>query len=555
MFKPTIFDVPTTPRLINLLQEVREGIILIPDFQRPFVWDDQQRLDLFDSISRGLPIGGFMLWRTSKHSLKVYENLGPFGFKHRKERSSSDRRYLLDGHQRLTTLYAALNVSESDKLSKDDASYNELKPIYYDSSVRDEEGSATGEGKKNPEPKFVIPRKKDKIPNTWLPLSLLFSGRKLWEFVEKLRKEDKHDEADRCTELAEVFKDYSIPLVPLVTEDMDLVTRCFVRLNRGGSKMKESHMLRALTSTSEELDPIDQQFETLRSELSRYGSWSELDDQVLINALKIQYRIQIYGDTEKLHDKLEHEGYDKALKTFGRSVITAVRVLADLGIRGAQALPYQYHLIALADAARSCPFDMMKAKRAKLRKWLYATMYTSYTVGQVAALRKSGEHIKNIIERDADPLPADMAREVFSQDSYNFTSTRSKAFAMFLIEKISPGTLRKDTEALLGTEGPGAVQRILPRTSGDTESRPENRVVALPEELDKIRTLIRDPNHPEAKTYYQRYLIPEEAAMALVKYGEENGSEEFLRIRGDFLIQEERKFIESFGLIPRFGET
>lgn len=552
MFKPTLFDVPTTPRLVNLLQEVREGAILIPDFQRPFVWDDQQRLDLFDSISRGFPIGSFMLWRTSTHKLKVYERLGPYGFRHRKDQNSSDRRYLLDGHQRLTTLYAALNVNEGDKLSAGDKDDNEPKLIYYDSSICDEEDALDGGSKRNPEPRFVIPRRNEKIPSTWLPLSILFSGRKLWEFVEKLRKEGKHSEADRCNELAEVFRDYSIPLVPLVTEDIDLVTRCFVRLNRGGSFMKESHMLRALTSTSENVKPIDEQFEALKSELANFGSWAELDDQVLINALKIQYGVQIYGDTEKLHDVLEQQGYDKVLGAFGQSVVDAVRVLSDLGIRGVKALPYQYHLIALGDAARSCSLDELKARKDKLRKWLIGTAYTSYFVGRFSAIRKSGAHVKSIIQQGAEPFPADMTNEVFSHTNYDFKAMRSKAFMMFLIENISDPEIRWDTEDLLAREGPGAVQRIFPRAAGESDSRPENRVVALPDELGCLRELVRNPDAPDAQLYFKRYLIPLDAARALKDMGEAQGIEEFLRIRKEFLIGQEREFIKSLGLNPRF---
>lgn len=552
MFKPTLFDVPTTPRLVNLLQEVREGAILIPDFQRPFVWDDQQRLELFDSISRGIPIGSFMLWRTSTHKLKVYEHLGPYGFKNRRDQNSTDRRYLLDGHQRLTTFYTALNANEGDKLSKDESDYADLKPIYYDSTVRDEEDALDGGSKRNPEPRFVIPRGNERIPSTWLPLSILFSGRKLWEFVESLRKEDKHSEADRCTELAEVFKDYSIPLVPLVTEDIDLVTRCFVRLNRGGSFMKESHMLRALTSTSEKIKPVDEQFEALKSELGSYGSWAGMDHQLLINALKVQYGIQIYGDTEKLHDKLASEGYENVLKTFGESVVRAVRMLAELGIRGEGALPYQYHFIALADAARKCTLDVMKAKRDKLRRWLYATTYTGYSVGKMVAIRKSGEHVRNVVESDADPFPIDMTREVLFHARYNFVATRSKAFIMFIIDEISDPRLRRDTEALLAQEGPGAVQRIFPRAAGESDSRPENRVVALPDELGCLRELVRNPDAPDAQLYFKRYLIPLDAARALKDMGEAQGIEEFLRIRKEFLIGQEREFIKSLGLNPRF---
>lgn len=36
--------------------------VLLPDIQRPFVWDEQQIYKLFDSIMRGYPISTFLFW-------------------------------------------------------------------------------------------------------------------------------------------------------------------------------------------------------------------------------------------------------------------------------------------------------------------------------------------------------------------------------------------------------------------------------------------------------------------------------------------------------------
>lgn len=543
MFKPTLFDVPTTPRLINLLEDVRKGAILIPDFQRPFVWDDDRRLQLFDSISRGIPIGSFLLWRTSTCILKTYGHLGPYKLP-APAQAGSDRRYLLDGHQRLTTLYAALNGYEEDRLPENQVDAGQRRPIYYDLEPKD-----PTEGKEASRFVFAGPNKD--LPDTHLPLSILFSGRKLWEFTENLRKQGKHDAADLCNDLAGIFKDYAIPLVPLVTEDINLVTQCFVRVNSQGASMKESHMLRALAATSQKI-PLDEQLTALKSELAEHGHWGGLDEQILVNALKIHFNVMIYGDTLKLHDQLEAEGYEKVLDEFGSSLKIAVQVLADLGIRGVNALPYQYHLIAIIDAAYHCSLESMKAKRDELRRWLYGTAYTAYFVGRPSIIRKCGIHVRRIIQENIDPIPGDMTREVFAQGRYDFKATRSKAFVMFLIEKIEPDQLRRETEDYLAREGPGAIQRILPRTSGDTEGKPANRVVAIPDELRKLREMICNPKHPDAHTYYERYLIPHEAALEFAAQGEARGSEEFLRIRGDYLLKKESEFIKSIGMSPRF---
>jgi len=48
----------------QLLNEIRDGQIVLPDLQRDFVWDSDQIRMLFDSIMRGYPFGSLLLWET-----------------------------------------------------------------------------------------------------------------------------------------------------------------------------------------------------------------------------------------------------------------------------------------------------------------------------------------------------------------------------------------------------------------------------------------------------------------------------------------------------------
>src|SRR5690606_24200810 len=54
----------TKTQLGRLLQEVVEGKIQLPDFQRGWVWDDEHIRSLLVSIARSFPIGAVMLLET-----------------------------------------------------------------------------------------------------------------------------------------------------------------------------------------------------------------------------------------------------------------------------------------------------------------------------------------------------------------------------------------------------------------------------------------------------------------------------------------------------------
>ena len=97
---------PSNPRLAALLSDVSRGNIKIPVFQREYVWTDEQIMSLLDSIYRGYPVGSLLLWST-KESLNHERNVG--GFELPLTPEDYPVNYVLDGQQRLTTLYGVFN--------------------------------------------------------------------------------------------------------------------------------------------------------------------------------------------------------------------------------------------------------------------------------------------------------------------------------------------------------------------------------------------------------------------------------------------------------------
>lgn len=86
----------------DLLNDVRNGKVGLPDLQRPFVWKDSKARDLLDSMLKGYPIGYIMLWQSPED----YESVSHIG--------TNDKTYtrpdylVIDGQQRLTALLASM---------------------------------------------------------------------------------------------------------------------------------------------------------------------------------------------------------------------------------------------------------------------------------------------------------------------------------------------------------------------------------------------------------------------------------------------------------------
>jgi hypothetical protein len=92
-----------TKKYEALFIEIDTGQIKLPMFQQEFVWEKKQTVKLMDSILKGFPIGTFIFWKT-KEELRSYKEVG--NHKLPETPDGDYAQYILDGQQRVTSLYA-----------------------------------------------------------------------------------------------------------------------------------------------------------------------------------------------------------------------------------------------------------------------------------------------------------------------------------------------------------------------------------------------------------------------------------------------------------------
>lgn len=95
---------PQSRSFDNVMSSIQFGTLKIPQFQREFVWPREKSAKLVDSILKGFPIGTFILWKT-KEQLRFVKEIG--GQELPPTPSGDYSEQVLDGQQRLTSLYAA----------------------------------------------------------------------------------------------------------------------------------------------------------------------------------------------------------------------------------------------------------------------------------------------------------------------------------------------------------------------------------------------------------------------------------------------------------------
>ena len=98
--------------LFRLIDDINKSLYL-PHIQRPFVWEEDQMIRLFDSLMRNYPIQTFLFWRT-KDEIKARRfmeevdwdaDLSDY-YEPNVSKEGHEKVFVLDGQQRLQTLFA-----------------------------------------------------------------------------------------------------------------------------------------------------------------------------------------------------------------------------------------------------------------------------------------------------------------------------------------------------------------------------------------------------------------------------------------------------------------
>ncbi|GAA1190068.1 GmrSD restriction endonuclease domain-containing protein [Prauserella alba] len=85
-------------KLRMIIDQVEAGTMLLPEFQRGYVWNRDQVRGLMRSLYRGHPVGGLLLWETAAEDVSVRGSMAGTG----------THLLLLDGQQRITSLYGII---------------------------------------------------------------------------------------------------------------------------------------------------------------------------------------------------------------------------------------------------------------------------------------------------------------------------------------------------------------------------------------------------------------------------------------------------------------
>ncbi len=115
-------------KVSNLLSSIEMRDVVLPEFQREYVWNRELAKQLLVSLLKGYPVGGLLFWNTDnppdlKNMKDVPERLGTI-------------QLILDGQQRLTTLYMIILGKIPPYYSEGDIE-TDPRDLYYNLETRE----------------------------------------------------------------------------------------------------------------------------------------------------------------------------------------------------------------------------------------------------------------------------------------------------------------------------------------------------------------------------------------------------------------------------------
>lgn len=207
-------------KLSDIETNLSNGTFVIPDFQRDFVWNIEQSAKLLDSWIKGYPLGAFILWTTDEE-LCVIKKIGNAVVFDKKD-DTQKTTYILDGQQRITSIFAAIKG-----LTIKNKSYADII-INLDVELTDYEAD------------IVTVRTSD-VDFVNISFAKLCEGDLLY-FVNNYPNHIK-----KITEIQSKLKELDFPSIKVDNVSIDVATDIFTRLNTGGKKLTPFEIMTAKT--------------------------------------------------------------------------------------------------------------------------------------------------------------------------------------------------------------------------------------------------------------------------------------------------------------------
>ena len=249
------------------IENIKSKKFVLPSIQREFVWNTEQIEVLFDSLMRDYPISTFLFWKVEKNKIKDFQFYDFLKHYHEKDErhnkkidlvNDEDIIAILDGQQRLTSMYVGLNGSYAEKLPYykwDSPNAFPKKKLYLNLLSKAEDIEV--------EYDFRFLTKEETINQNgfyWFDASKILEFTDISKVMEYLMLNELMDTSKHSKEQSSfalntlnqffniIHQKGTISYYLEEGEQLDKVLQIFIRTNSGGTKLSYSDLLLSIAT-------------------------------------------------------------------------------------------------------------------------------------------------------------------------------------------------------------------------------------------------------------------------------------------------------------------
>lgn len=389
----------------TVIKNIDAKTYLLPSIQREFVWSTKQIEKLFDSIMMDYPINSFLFWKVPKdkaNEFKFYEFLRNYHQRDGRHNPKADTNgsddiiAILDGQQRMTSLYIGLKGTYAYKLSYkrwDNPQAYPKRKLYLNLLTVNEDPDSTY--------KFLFLTEAEvkeansavdengQVVDFWFPVGEILNFKQEYEVNTYLIKNKLTSHADPNKAMfanealfklfTAIHRKETISYYLEESTELDKVLNIFIRVNSGGTPLSYSDLLLSFATAQWQDKDARESINEIVDELNEIGRGFNLTkDMVLKTCLvlgdfpDIAYKVDNFNATNMLVIEQKWDDITASLRL-------AVELIASFGfsrenIQSNSALiPIAYYIQTIGNASNFVDSAAYEEDRKKIKKWFIAS--------------------------------------------------------------------------------------------------------------------------------------------------------------------------------------
>lgn len=426
-----------TLKISKVMEKISSNELVLPSIQREYVWDTEQIEKLFDSLMQGYPIGTFLFWEIDK------EYIGKFDFyeflRNYHERDSRHNKKIdlkgysgkvtsiLDGQQRLTSIYIALKGTYTYKLkykrNNNDNAYPARK-LYLNllAEAKDDD--------KKYDFRFLIPNDvKNDENNYWFEVGKILDMKDgdSYQYVFDNITYSKDDiiytkekagiAVNTLGRLYNIIKSEElINYYEESTTELDKVLDIFVRINNGGTKLSYSDLLLSIASAQWDTYDAREEITDFVDEVNALGKGFKINKDFIMRSMLVLTDLEVAFKVKNFN-KENTAKIEKNWDNIKCAIRQTVRLVSSFGYGGetlssnSALIPIAYYLLSKGIPDNFVYSSKYKEDRDKIKKWLISALLKKQFSGQPANIIHT---IRGIIQKNTtDQFPLERIIEEF----------------------------------------------------------------------------------------------------------------------------------------------